>query len=118
MKLESFEFERLAAQFELSIGVDLDAFGEVHLSYASELFTPASAKRLLGSFMTLVDGVLADPNRRIGEYDLLGDAQRLELAAWNDTSNPRSPHRNLAELLGARAAAWGARARCRIIRPA
>ena len=45
LKLESFEFERRSAQFELSIGVDLDAFAEVHLSYASELFTPATAKR-------------------------------------------------------------------------
>ena len=102
LNVELFEFEQPAAQLELSITVDLsDDAAEVQLRFAVELFARATAERLLGSFMTLVQGVLAEPHRRIDAYDLSGDAQRLELAQWNDTIRPFGSHCNLADRLGA-----------------
>ena len=103
-----FEFEKRGAQFELSVGVDLEAFGQVHLGYASELYSRATAQRLLASYMTLVQAVVVDPSRRLSEYDLLGDSHRRELALWNQTDARALPWRNLAQMLCALAPAQAA----------
>ena len=101
LKVESFAFDRRAAQFELAIGVDLDVFQQVQLGYASTLFAKATAQRLLESYMSLIESVIENPNRRIDEYEVLGDVQRQELATWNCTEAPKPAHRSVAEMISA-----------------
>ncbi|MFZ2649905.1 MAG: amino acid adenylation domain-containing protein [Burkholderiaceae bacterium] len=109
LKIEPFALERRAAQFELAIGVDLEASGQVNLAYASDLFTQASAERFLGSFMSLVDAVLDDPSRCTAEYDLLGSTQRNELARWNATHMRKAAFSNVATLISTTAVKAAAR---------
>ena len=116
LKVEYFAFERRAAQFEIAISVDLDVFRQVQLSYASTLFARATAQRLLESFVSLIESVLEDPNRRIDEYQILGDAQRQELASWNRTHVPRPVHRSVAELISSGAARCASRPALRDLR--
>ncbi len=104
LNVESFEFERRSAQFEISVGADLDVFPQVRLGYASTLFAKATAQRLLESFMSLIEGVLENPNRRIDEYDVLTDAQRAELASWNNTEAPMPAFRSITQMISACAA--------------
>ncbi len=101
LKVDAFAFERRAAQFELAMGADLDAFRQVHLGYASTLFSKATAQRLLESFMSLIESALENPNRRIDEYDLLTDSQRAEIAAWNRTDAAKPEFRSVAEMISA-----------------
>jgi amino acid adenylation domain-containing protein len=93
LTLAPFEFDSVFAQFDLSLMVDPDVFGEVRLAYSTDLFVPATAERMLASFLNLLEQVLADPSRRVREYSLLADAEQAALAGWNRTEAdyPRGP---------------------------
>ncbi len=107
LRVESFEFERRSAQFEIAVGVDLDVFPQIRLGYASTLFAKATAQRLLESYMSLVHSVIENSNRRVDEYDVLTDAQRAELTSWNRTEAPKPAFRSVGEMISA-CAAWAA----------
>ncbi|KNZ34117.1 MAG: hypothetical protein AD742_01465 [Methylibium sp. NZG] len=84
LRLAPFRFDSTAAQFEVALNVD-DAFGEVLLTYTTDLFVRASAERLLASFMKTLSTAIADPSRRIEDGALLGDTERATLREWNRT---------------------------------
>jgi amino acid adenylation domain-containing protein len=45
-----------------------------------------AGRRLLGHLGTLLAGLAAGPERRLGELDLLTEAEALQLASWNATA--------------------------------
>jgi len=58
-----------------------------HFEFNTGLFDPATVARLADHFVRLMEGVLADPGRRISELPLLGPAERhLLLAEAADTA--------------------------------
>ncbi len=62
------------------------------LNYNCDLFEPATMERLLGHFQTLLEGIAAQPEQRIGELPLLSAAERHELlVTWNDTQTAVPP---------------------------
>lgn len=85
---EVVNFERGATQFPLGFMVDLDLFHEAVLEYASTLFHADTARRWLDQFMGLLRQVISDPERPLSAYQLLSDADRLALSAWNETRAP------------------------------
>ncbi|MET9337556.1 amino acid adenylation domain-containing protein [Nonomuraea sp. NPDC003804] len=54
--------------------------------YSEDLFDRATVERLMARFTVLVSSVVADPGLPIAELDLLPQAERDLLAAWNDTA--------------------------------
>ena len=74
--LAPFEFESSAAQFDLGLTVD-DLFGEVRLTYSTDLFVRPTAERLLARFLALMAQVVADPSRRLSEYPPMGASEVL-----------------------------------------
>src|SRR5690606_11413660 len=72
------------------LALDLVEFqGELRASYeyATDLFDEISIARMHECFVTLLEGIVADPSRRLDELPLLppADAGQL-LGAWNDTA--------------------------------
>ena len=58
-----------------------------HFEYNTDLFDRATIRRLLGHYQTLLEGIVATPDRPIGELPLLTDAERHQLlVAWNATA--------------------------------
>ncbi|HEV2782817.1 MAG TPA: non-ribosomal peptide synthase/polyketide synthase [Actinophytocola sp.] len=56
------------------------------LEYNTDLFDAATIERMVRHLRVLLDGIAADPDRRVGEYPLLDAAERDQvLVAWNDT---------------------------------
>jgi amino acid adenylation domain-containing protein len=54
--------------------------------YDTELFEPATIARLLGHYVTLLDGIAANPGHRISQLPLLTERETHQiLAEWNDT---------------------------------
>src|SRR5262249_32896907 len=52
-----------------------------------DLFEAATIERLLGHYRMLLEGIVADPEQRIGELPLLTTAERRQLLVeWNDTA--------------------------------
>ena len=55
------------------------------LQYNTDLFDDATIERMVGHFVTLLDGIVADPRRRLSELPLLTETERRAQAVWNDT---------------------------------
>ena len=55
------------------------------LQYNTDLFDEATIERMAGHFATLLEGIVADPGKRLSELPLLTETERREQAAWNET---------------------------------
>lgn len=54
--------------------------------YCTDLFDAVTIRRMAGHFLTLLEGIAANPERRIEELPLLGEKERHQLLVeWNDT---------------------------------
>ncbi|HEU0079641.1 MAG TPA: amino acid adenylation domain-containing protein, partial [Longimicrobiaceae bacterium] len=88
LRVEPLEEESATAKFDLSLLVSDDGRRlEGQLNYRTDLFEAATVRRLLEAFERLLEGVAADPERRIGEIGLLSAAERKELESWNATAS-------------------------------
>ena len=54
--------------------------------YATDLFDAGTIVRMMGHYRTLLEGIVADANRRVSELAMLTEAERRQLLVdWNDT---------------------------------
>jgi amino acid adenylation domain-containing protein len=89
LEVDEFDFERVAAQFDLSMHIDTEFSHRIHLEYASDLYSEASAQRMLESYLSLVERLLAQPERHISEHELIAPAQlNLLRHGWNGARSP------------------------------
>ncbi|HSF40777.1 MAG TPA: amino acid adenylation domain-containing protein, partial [Thermoanaerobaculia bacterium] len=74
------------SKFDLTFHVETagGALRRIRAEYASDLFDPATAERLLGGFATLLAGAVAHPEARLSELPLLSAAERAQLLAWGE----------------------------------
>jgi amino acid adenylation domain-containing protein len=89
LEVDEFDFERTAAQFDLSMHIDTEFSHRIHLEYASDLYSEASAARMLENYLALVERLLAQPERHLSEYEMLSPAQMSLLRhGWNGAKAP------------------------------
>lgn len=62
------DVERTGAQFDLSLSIDLEVFGQLHLEYASDRFSRASAMQWADSYLHVLGQVLDNAQRRLVDY--------------------------------------------------
>ncbi|SMC48906.1 non-ribosomal peptide synthetase [Lentzea albidocapillata] len=96
------------AKFDLTLTVDEKprAGGlDCTLEFSTDLFDPATARRLLSALTLVLTAVAADPGRAVDRLPVLGPADNaLVLHEWNDTDAP-FPDETAHALFAARAAA-------------
>ncbi len=68
-----------------------------------ERLDDVAVERVLGALRTLLEGMAADPARRLGDLPLLTPAERQQLREWNDTARDYLGS-TLRELIAAQAA--------------
>ena len=69
----------------------------LRLSYDRRRFDDATIHRLLDHFHTLLEALIADPDRRLADVPLLTAAEREQLlVTWNATETPRRPEGSVA----------------------
>ncbi|MFE7558217.1 amino acid adenylation domain-containing protein [Kitasatospora sp. NPDC057500] len=74
------------------------------LGYSTDLFTEATAERIVAGYVRLLRAVAADPDVRLSRIDVLGEEERAQaLTTWNDTGR-EVPGSTLPELFAAQAA--------------
>ncbi|MFE9427311.1 amino acid adenylation domain-containing protein [Kitasatospora sp. NPDC006697] len=79
---EVFQLEYAQAKCDLALEIwREDGRAELHLSYAAALFTRETAQRLLARYLTLLQALLAEPDRSVFEVALLPAAEQAELLA-------------------------------------
>src|SRR6202030_4784859 len=64
---------------------------ELSLEYRTELFNAERMRRLLQHYRTLLEQIVVSVDSRIGELELLSEAERQQLLVeWNRTEAPYS----------------------------
>ncbi|HXO19154.1 MAG TPA: amino acid adenylation domain-containing protein, partial [Thermoanaerobaculia bacterium] len=79
------------ANFDLTLWIEEGDGLELRLDYAADLFAAATVARLASHFVTLLEGLAADPSRRVAELPLLTENERHQLLAeWASAGEPWS----------------------------
>ena len=78
------------AQFDLTLtAVEAGGVLTAVLDYSADLFERATAERMLGHLVRVLERVTADPGVRISRIALAGaDERRMLVEAWNQTDRP------------------------------
>ncbi|MDX2617602.1 non-ribosomal peptide synthetase [Streptomyces stelliscabiei] len=95
-----------AAKFDLSFFLTERPEGGIGglLEFATDLFDRESAARIAERFTRLLTAVVAEPDRPVGEFDVVdADERRLLLTEWNSNDH-EVPSRTLTDLFEAQAA--------------
>ena len=106
LRVEPLSTGEPSAKLDLSLGVRETGGGlGLNLEYNLDLFDPATARRILESFVALLKGVSREPGQRLDSFPLLADSELRELrAAAVRTIGPRSAPRCLQDLFSLQAA--------------
>ena len=93
------------AKFDLSLGLEAEHAGlRGTLTYATDLFEPATAKRMAERLERLIEQAAADPGARLSTLRLMGEAERTRVVeGWRPA--PRRPVGSLHARFAAAAAA-------------
>jgi amino acid adenylation domain-containing protein len=96
--------EHRAAQYDLSLYMRESEEGLVGtVEYNTDLFEPATIARMIAHLQNLLEGIAADPERRLSELPMLGEDERhRQLVEWNATE-AECEERCLPELLAVQA---------------
>ena len=75
------------SKFDLTLSIrELGEALDAEIEYNTDIFDDATITRLLGHYQTLIEGIVAQPDRRLSELPLLGAAERHQLLVeWNQT---------------------------------
>jgi amino acid adenylation domain-containing protein len=81
------EIESTTAKFDLFAAfVERDRQLVLRMEYNADLFNADTIERMAGHFLTLLEGIAANPERRISELPLLTEAEKHQvLVEWNET---------------------------------
>jgi amino acid adenylation domain-containing protein len=87
LTLRPFEGDSEAAHFDLTLQIaDTEHGLTAALVYNTDLFEAATISRMLGHFRTLLDGIVANPERRLSDLPLLTETERQKLLVeWTGT---------------------------------
>ncbi|MET0395626.1 MAG: amino acid adenylation domain-containing protein, partial [Longimicrobiaceae bacterium] len=94
------------AKFDLSLGLAATPGGLLGgLNYGTALWEAATMRRLVGHFTRLVEQAAADPDARISQATLMGEAERRQVVEeWNRTAVEHPTGALIHELVAAQAA--------------
>jgi len=103
MTVEELEVETGIARFDLHLFMEeADKHLEGYCDYDANLFNADTIERLLGHFQTLLEGIVANPDQRISDLPLLGDAEKHQLLVeWNDTQTDYPNDKSIHQLFEA-----------------
>jgi amino acid adenylation domain-containing protein len=86
LKLSRFNVHTGTAKFDLSIFLEQKDGLELSIEYNTDLFESTRVKQMLGHFQTLLQQVVAEPDRRIGSLRMLTDTEWRQIVVdWNQT---------------------------------
>jgi amino acid adenylation domain-containing protein/FkbM family methyltransferase len=88
-----------AAQFDLSLTMT-EMEGELigSLDYNTDLFDPASIRRMAGHIQTLTESLIATPEETVSQLSMLTEAEQQLMAEWAHTSVDHGQSEILPEL--------------------
>jgi amino acid adenylation domain-containing protein len=93
LRVLPLELDIAAAQFDFELIVrEVEDHLATAFTYSADLFEQPTVRRIAAHLEALLQGIVADPERRLSEQPLLRPSERHQLeVAWNDTQSPAEP---------------------------
>jgi len=103
LTLEELEFDSGTAKFDLTVEMaETDEGLSCGFEYSTDLLEQATVARMLGHFRVLLEGIVADPERRLSDLPLMDATEQQRLVVeWNDTAADYPRDRCIHELFEA-----------------
>ncbi|MCU0789979.1 MAG: amino acid adenylation domain-containing protein, partial [Nitratireductor sp.] len=81
---EPLNFDHGRAHFDLSF-VLAEAGGQIegHVEFSTDVFDRPAVQRIIRRFTTLLEDIVADPDRRVDQFNVLPDEERALVSAWS-----------------------------------
>ncbi|HEX8273747.1 MAG TPA: amino acid adenylation domain-containing protein [Longimicrobiaceae bacterium] len=99
LRARAVEVDGGTSKFDLTLGLAAHARGIAgELVYSSDLFERSTAVRMVEHLERLLEQAAADPDRRLSGLDLMGPAEREQVAEWNRTGAEFPADRCIHEL--------------------
>ena len=103
LKMAVVEDGNAGAKYDFALDVHQHLPGEgceLRLTYNTDLFAPDTMRRFLQQYASLLQTVLAEPDKALGDYELASaDESRLILEDWNQTAFENARERGLHRLV-------------------
>ncbi|MEH2175037.1 non-ribosomal peptide synthetase [Nostoc sp.] len=103
LTLSLFEFDSKTAKLDLEFHLwqDLESL-KGQMVYSTDLFDDKTITRMLGHFQTLLESIVANPDRCLSDLSLLTEEERQELLIhWNDTKRDYAENKCFHQLFEA-----------------
>jgi amino acid adenylation domain-containing protein len=95
LKLSWFNVESGTAKYDLTFALAQSSTGLGGVvEFKTDLFDPATIERMIGHFVILLEGIAANPERRISEFPLLTDLERRRLLVESTDQKPDSSNQH------------------------
>jgi len=106
MSLSPVEIDSGTTHFDLTLHIaDTEPGLNVTFAYNTDLFEASTIARMLGYFGTLLEAVVATPERHLLELTALSEVERQQiLVTWNGTHTPCLNDRSVPQLFETQAA--------------
>jgi amino acid adenylation domain-containing protein len=95
--------DRGTSKFDLTLHLIEGGGGtRATIEYNTDLFDAATIERMLGHYHMLLQGIIANPNRRISEFPILTDMEEQQIICrWNDSARDYSEDPCIHQLIEA-----------------
>ena len=95
--------ERGTSKFDLTLHlIETDDGARAAVEYNTDLFDAATIERMLGHYHMLLQGIIANPHRRISEFPILTDREEQQIIyRWNDSARDYSEDPCIHQLIEA-----------------
>ncbi|MCG8351746.1 MAG: amino acid adenylation domain-containing protein [Chloroflexales bacterium] len=104
MTMRMLDVDSGAATFDLTLSMAEQTHGlSASLEYNIDLFNRDTIVRMLGHLQTLLEGIVADPDRPIATLPLLTAAEQRQLVDWSVAASSVAPDCCVHELFAAQA---------------
>jgi amino acid adenylation domain-containing protein len=100
---ERMEIEKGTSNIDLALDLWELPEGLVgSVEYSTDLFEASTIHRMVGHFLTLLQGIVANPKQRLSELPILTEKEHRQLLVdWNDTTIDYPSHKCLHQLFEA-----------------
>ncbi|EIK63776.1 non-ribosomal peptide synthetase [Pseudomonas lactis] len=104
LRIANLEWDTQSAQFDLSLDTqETDDGLWASLTYATDLFSAATASRMIGHWLSLLRSAVADPTLALQDLSMLAASERQQrLCEWNATERAYPQGQGVHQLIEAR----------------
>ncbi|NEO34422.1 MAG: amino acid adenylation domain-containing protein, partial [Symploca sp. SIO3C6] len=87
LNVTSLRLKGQTSKFDLTLSMENSADGLVGVwEYSTDLFNASTIERMTGHFVTLLEGIVSNPQQPISQLPLLTEVEKQQLLIeWNDT---------------------------------